>query len=454
MSTENNVDFLFSVLSSAKTDSQKLAALLVVGKFLPKIQLNEENKSKLLTLIGYDFLLKLLNDYYDSIGSDLECDKQFSIDIIVYFFPILIEKCADLEIFIELIAKILQKKFDSNVDQELINNLLLCFEYFNFFLKENSNFNIDRFVNIYFDHIVPCFLSTKLNVENIINVITTFSNNLKQENFNIFCDKLSQLFVSNLTSEKFSLCLLIKSIIQNRNVDSTDISTTNWIRLLRDGLFDIFKHRLNDEIRKNAFDLASELTLLFNGLKWIQFVEWNNDNVKFFLLLFRLVCIEINIAFLDDDSKNLRFLSYNVHSCLIILEHCIVEFIQNLDDLADNSFKSHVINSEIMTTIETITETVSNIIKFIKSESISKTFETNNDVLRLLIASIRLLCLYIIEESETLREEIIEILPFILQLYNRDDLSEFQLIKPQIIAAAKTLYEDDQMKPFLSDLFI
>lgn len=264
-----------------------------------------------------------------------------------------------------------------------------------------------------------------------------------------FLDQLCKQLYDCKTLEKFNLCKLVRLCLSDQpNVDS--IKDDTWPRLVRDSLFEILRNKLTNEYRDEALQLATQMTLSFDSMEWIRCDRWEEDNSKFFILLLRLVCIEVQLLLprlLEDQTD----CSSKMGSLLILLEKLLFAFINNLNggEEDDQNISEDVLkidSTTIVNSINAIRETMREVIGFIKEISFLKSEALSEELQSLLYATIRLLCAYITEEPEELKSQIVEVLPFILKTVQHNSNTEMDEIKQNVIDIVKQLYSDEAIK--------
>lgn len=453
--SKSDVKFACSVLRKADNDSKKLAALLIVGKLFAERSIDESDKSKIIKLIEYDFLLRLLNDYHGKLLVPMIDDgdndnTSFCLDILVHFVSNIVQEYEYCERFAEILGQILLVHCTETelaiYDEHVVDNVLICFQCFNTYLNCQSETQINHLIEAYVNHVTKSYL---LNVRNnnfkIETVLIHFSEHLEQQHFDKFLNSICGILSSYQTMEKFKLCQLIKSLLRSKTHVKFS-GTTHWSRHIYTALFEILKNRLSDQMRNDALGLATQITITFNGFDWIKQTSWNEDNSKHFILLLRLVCIEMQLLITNyygmGNNDNEKFGTF-----LILLEHLILAFVSNLDEEKIDKKDQLQIGSEtIFSSIKAIEETMSKVIEFIKVVAQDELNEINVDTQNIIFGLIRLLCIYLNEETEALRNELGNILPFIISLFMDKNLNKnvlLQSIKPQVMSTIEQLSEDE-----------
>lgn len=275
-----------------------------------------------------------------------------------------------------------------------------------------------------------------MDIENDVKDLFKESEKL---DFNIdsFMVKICHLFVEEKSVKKFYYCNLIQEIIQNNSLMTAEnILQSDWIVLLRDELFLLYKNRLTHNLRSFIIRITSELTLKCS-LDWIRLQGWSEMNSKFFALLLKLICIEINLMFY----QKLEKFNNNCIDYLVIFENLLFTLINNYDceenvnHNTNNGLK--LTANEIITCIDNLNETISKIIEFLKFQSMEKQID---ETFPIVVGAIRIISLYVLEEkdSELFRNELEEIKPFIKQILNQNEKPEIGQLK-------------EKLKPYLDD---
>lgn len=269
-----------------------------------------------------------------------------------------------------------------------------------------------------------------------------------------FLNQLCKQLYDCKTLEKFNLCKLVRLCLSDQpNVDS--IKDDTWPSLVRDSLFEILRNKLTNEYRDEALQLATQMTLSFDGMEWIRCDRWEEDNSKFFVLLLRLVCIEVQLLLprlLEDQTD----CSSKMGSLLILLEKLLFALINNLngsEEEGDEPIISEDVlkidSATVINSINAIRETMREVIGFIKEVSFLKGEALSTELQSLLLATIRLLCAYTVEEPEELKDQTVQVLPFILKTLHHNSNTEMDEVKQNALDIVKRLYSDETSKELM-----
>ncbi|KAH9422251.1 hypothetical protein DERP_002548 [Dermatophagoides pteronyssinus] len=374
----NDHQLIIQALKNVRTNTEKIAALMFIGKqLLQQINLNEEEKTTIFQLINDNdnFLLESLKKY----SNDNEQEYEFSIYISAYFFEEIVkhsnEKCEFVRIFCKILSKSNEEETmkPTKIQPKVMETIFDCLDYV--VSSENLSFFDEEFLlDLFFENlIIKCYSIENQWEYRISNIIIKLINNSKcKENVEKFMEKISKFFVNDKSMKKFHLCRLIGFIIRNgpwNNDDHQQIIDTQWIQIIRDELFILFQNRLTNELRNLIIEFSSELTMKCKDM----------DNVP------------------EDDQLQLN-------------------------------------PDEIVNSIETIQQTVSQLIQFL-----FQTFAAINDgggdnrqtkeIKQMIIASLRLLFVYSKEENEIFQAEIDQLKPFIWKFIDQQQQQNDQEIQ-------------------------
>ena len=440
-----NHQIIIQTLKNVRTNTEKIAALMFIGKqLLQQINLNEEEKTTIFQLINDNdnFLIESLKKY----SNDNEQEYEFSIYISAYFFEEIVKHSNDKNEFVRIFCKILLSKSNdeetmkpTKIQPKVMETILDCLDYV--VSSENLSFFDEQFLfDLFFENLViKCYSIENQWEYRISNIIIKLINNSKcKENVEKFMEKICKFFATDKSMKKFHLCRLIGFIIRNGpwNDDHhhQQIIDTQWIQIIRDELFILFQNRLNDDLRNLIIEFSSELTMKCKGFDWIKLKRWESSNSKFFRLLLKLITIELEIIWTQTTNRPLSGDKIVEHytRCLMIFEYILFTLIENVDlDNVPEDDQLQLNPDEIVNSIETIQQTVSQLIQFL-----FQTFAAINDdgdnrqtkeIKQMIIASLRLLFVYSKEENEIFQAEIDQLKPFIWKFIDQQQQNDQEI---------------------------
>ena len=448
-----------SALRKATSDTEKFGALFVVSRVLKDKPLSSEQNIQLFKLIDPKFLSRLLLSDGTSCEVPEGCPQYIYQTIglsIVSSFFIRISDHIDIKTSLHLLSLMIpilrqlnekENYLDDNEKQMLLD-IITCFQCFvNCSHIKDIDFQLinslfeTNFTEIFVemrskDHLTEY----KSSVDDLLTKIAIIFewSDFDDHSFDIFFSLIVNEFSSNKDQQKFDLCLNLNSILIKNQKYIEKRANSKSIELMTKTIFDILPNKLNKPLRDPVLQLASTLTQIFNGFKWIG--EWNQSNCKHFLLLLRLVCIEIAVNY---ESENIDMNC--VANSFVILEHCVVTVANDSETM---HLLKHFSQQEIYDMLTAIKDTMTVIIRYLVRFKDEEEFDSQSELFASILASIRVLCVWTTEETEALREEIADILPFILKVFKISYNNRVSINKP-IITALIAFSEDDRMKSIL-----
>ncbi|XP_075680503.1 uncharacterized protein LOC142646161 [Dermatophagoides pteronyssinus] len=432
---------IIQALKNVQTNTEKIAALIFIGKQLSQqINLNEEEKTTIFQLINDNdnFLIESLKKY----SNDNEQEYEFSIYISAYFFEEIVKHSNEKCEFVRIFCKILLSKSNeeetmkpTKIQPKVMETIFDCLDYIVSSSENLSFFDEEFLLDLFFENLIlKCYTSGNQWEYRISNIIIKLINNSKcKENAEKFMEKISKFFVNDKSMKKFHLCRLIGFIIRNgpwNNDDDHQIIDTRWIQIIRDEVFILFQNRLNDDLRNLIIEFSSELTMKCKGFDWIKLKRWETTNSKFFRLLLKLITIELEIIWSSHTTNRPgdKIVEHYTR-CLMIFEYILFTLIKNVDlDNVPEDDQLQLNPNEIIDSIETIQQTVSQLIQFL-----FQTFAAINDddhqkeIKQMIIASLRLLFVYSKEENEIFQAEIDQLKPFIWKFIDQQQQNDQEI---------------------------
>ncbi|KAI1284871.1 Neurochondrin [Halotydeus destructor] len=256
---------------------------------------------------------------------------------------------------------------------------------------------------------------------------------LDDDDFSEFLKQLSSQFVGTKDEVKFELCEMITYSLALNPKYFLSGETEDKKLVLRDlaqGTFDIVTSRLSKDLRLPVIHLLSVLLRLNDGYHWLTCLDEDEKYVKLFELVTRLSCIEITLGV---DSSPVDTAS--MCSCFTILEYSILTLIG--EDCED--FVSKLPPENIYNLIKAIRETMSVLLDYLNNLQARENLEDEKEFM---LAMLRLICVWLSEDTDVLLEEVRSVLPLMMKVYiseSGDATSDFPHI---IITAFHSLTED------------
>ncbi|XP_026476614.1 neurochondrin homolog [Ctenocephalides felis] len=403
------------ILQSAKTDTEKFAALFMVTKLVKGKDCTTVAKKALFEAIGFKFLKKLL------LSADVPEDcpplvyKSVALSILTCF-------CQDEELAthkemlenIPVFLDIVQTADDDDYDDNLIvvSEAYSCLQSIASYepgqkaLLEGGA--IGKMSQIY--------AQQSFQTDEALNLIVTLVSkfgpsawDLDPKNFHALLNRICLDFETDHTERKFTLCSILGALLFNcrRSIVGRTADTEVWPGSLFKGLSDILGSRIGKNQRDPALKLASAVIDVLG-------VEWtlrNEENPKqFFLLLLQLSAIEVRMQMDDKSLKQALANGDLISACFIILELSVAYMANDTLDLEQKEKQT------IYTALKGAFSAVISVLTKVSNDK-------NKDKLppkekSFVCAMVRVLAVWLATETSAMRTAVYALLPYMLQLAN------------------------------------
>lgn len=401
------------ILKSAKSDTEKFAALFMVTKLVKSKDCTKAGKRALFEAIGFDFLKKLLTSNEVPDDCPALVYKSVALSILTCF-------CQDEDLAthpdmissIPVFLEIVQTADDSD-------SLIVVSEAYSC-LQSIANYETGRKALLDVAGLAKwseIYLQQSFQTDEALNILVTLANNFgpaawddDPKSFHDLLQRLSLDFQSDTTERKFELCDILTSLIFSCRHDLIKRSSEGemWPESLYKGISDILKSRITKNQRDPALKLTAQIIELL-GIEWtLMDVE---DPKKFFLLLLQLAAIEVRMQM---DNKSFMQSVNNadlITSCFLILE-------QSLNFMATDQLDfEQKEKQQTYTALKGAFTAIIGVLTKLSNDKLCENLEGKNKIFG--CAMIRVLSAWLAQETSAMRAQVYKILPFILKLSNQ-----------------------------------
>ncbi|NWT01060.1 NCDN protein, partial [Mionectes macconnelli] len=208
--------------------------------------------------------------------------------------------------------------------------------------------------------------------------------------------KLSGDFLRAEDMTKFELCEVLPHFIPVSAPLTQDSQGSECLHRVYKGLADILGSKLSQSQRDPALKLAAGLVQAC-GAEWI---PAGSAGSKFLALLVNLACVEVRLTLEEPDPVELEGKKEVVTACYVLMEMGIQECLREENPLLDEVQKV-----QLMRIMEEAFGAVIFYLRQVKQEDLQDPF---------VFASVRVLGAWMAEETSSLKQEICELLPFLV----------------------------------------
>ncbi|NXP22613.1 NCDN protein, partial [Scytalopus superciliaris] len=208
--------------------------------------------------------------------------------------------------------------------------------------------------------------------------------------------KLSSDFLKAEDMTKFELCEVLPHFIPVSAPLTQDSQGSECLHRVYKGLADILGSKLSQSQRDPALKLAAQLVQAC-GAEWI---PAGSAGSKFLALLVNLACVEVRLTLEEPDLVEVEGKKEVVTACYVLMEMGIQECLREENPLLDKVQKM-----QLMRIMEEAFGAVIFYLRQVKQEELQDPF---------IFASVRILGAWMAEETSSLKQEICELLPFLV----------------------------------------
>ncbi|NWV83861.1 NCDN protein, partial [Dasyornis broadbenti] len=208
--------------------------------------------------------------------------------------------------------------------------------------------------------------------------------------------KLSSDFFKAEDMTKFELCEVLPHFIPLSPPLTENSEGSECLHRLYKGLVDILGSKLSQTQRDPALKLAASL-MQACGTEWI---PAGSTGSKFLALLVNLACVEVRLTLEEPDAVEVEGKKEVVTACYVLMEMGIQECLRE-----ENPLLEDVQKMQLMRIMEEAFGAVIFYLREVKQEELQDPF---------IFASVRILGAWMAEETSSLKQEICELLPFLV----------------------------------------
>jgi hypothetical protein len=414
---EGQLKSCLCMLQNASTDNEKMAALLLFTHLMKTNPALTVDSNELFKAVDVKFLVRLLKSSNVPEGCPDYMFKSLALNILssftegeALFHPLLLSNLGSIAEVLSMARTAAETQiFDDSVA------ILLIF-------SRSAN-GCEHLLKSKCIPIICKAIIQNHEDDKLFSILRGILFHLPQHSWAQNCSDLSEVsmffsaqFAENQDLLKFTACekllALLSSLCESQlSVNNSKIFPPKLKDEIRRGLNDILQARCKVEFKYTAIKLTKVMIELF-GLEWtvVNTAEksvLDMSSTKFLLLALSIIQTEVRLIL---ESGQINSKSDFIVSCYVIIEKTIEFLICDKEQV--NSFSNEV----IMKTHSSLTETFDCVLQFLiglgSQEEIGQTpcFQVP-----IVIATVRVLCVWLSEETNALTDKITQVLPVLLK---------------------------------------
>ncbi|NXF85529.1 NCDN protein, partial [Eubucco bourcierii] len=425
------------VLRDARNDSEQFAALLLVTKAVRAGEVDAKSRRQIFDAIGFTFPSRLLSSRQPPAGCPEHTFRALGLTLLACF-------CTDPELAGH--SQILNKipTFNDILvspctpdSTSMVDDVYQCLNAIMASARGPGDLVTRGTVAALCQAYVSCSYGSEHALALLLGLLAVAEAKCWQRDTPHLLAVLSKLSSDFLKSEdmtKFELCEILPHFIPLSPPLTQDSQGSECLHRLYKGLAAILGSKLNQAQRDPALKLAACLVQAC-GSEWI---PAENAGSKFLALLVNLACVEVRLTLEEPDPMEVEGKKQVVTACYVLMEMGIQECLREEKPLLEEVQKMQLV--KIM---EEAFGAVIFYLKQVKQEQLQDPF---------IFASVRILGAWMAEETSSLKQEICELLPFLVhyakQLF-KEGSSAARLPQPELVSTEGSGLPQDALRLLL-----
>ncbi|NXL57260.1 NCDN protein, partial [Chordeiles acutipennis] len=388
-----------AVLREARNDSEQFAALLLVTKAVRAGEIDAKTRRQIFDAVGFTFPNRLLTSRQPPAGCPQNTFRALGLTLLASF-------CTDPELAghsqilnkIPTFNDILVSPCDPD-STSMIDDVYQCLSAVLATPRGPRELVIKGTVSALCQAYVNCSYGSERALTLLLGLLAVAEAKCWQRDAPQLLAVLSKLSDDFLKAEdmtKFELCEVLPRFIPLSPPLAQDSQGCECLHRLYKGLANILASKLSQSQRDPALKLAACLVQAC-GSEWI---PAGSAGSKFLALLVNLACVEVRLTLEEPDPLEMEGKKEVVAACYVLIEMGIQECLREEKPLLKDVQKM-----QIMRIMEEAFGAVIFYLRQVKQEQLQDPF---------IFASVRVLGAWMAEETSSLKQEICELLPFLV----------------------------------------
>jgi hypothetical protein len=405
------------ILKSAKSDTEKFAALFMVTKLVKSKDCNSQAKKALFEAIGFNFLKKLLTSNNVLEDCPPSVYKSVALSILTTFCtdPLLSthpEMLANIPFFLDIVQTSDNEDYDDNLI--IVSEAYTCLQC----IAEHEAGQKALIEVGAITKMSEIYSHQSFQTDEALNILVklvsrygpaAWGNDPKP--FHALVNKIALDFATDQSERKFELANILSALLYSCNKATVlpGSSDETWPQSIYKALHDILTSKIGKNQRDPALKLAANIVDLL-GVEWTLECGDEENPKKFFLLLLQLCAIEVRMQLEDRSFKQAFANSDLITACFTVLELCVNYMATDQLDLEQKEKQS------VYTSLKGAFNAVVSILTKVSND---KNRDKLPDAEKVFVcAMVRVLVAWIAQETTAMREQIYALLPFVFSLAN------------------------------------
>ncbi|GAB1606087.1 neurochondrin-like [Argonauta hians] len=427
------------ILKKAGTDNEKLAALMMVTKLIKADQCDLEIQKALFEAIGIKFLIRLLRSGETPEGCSGYVFKSLSLTILSSFSGILqLQNDPQLLTCVPLICDVLKSCLnieaiasqdeDELTAEEFKSMVNSCYDCLNAVcVTDKGRAALIQSQSI--SHLCSCYIHATYGNDHALGLIQkvvtlngahTWTKNRKS--LKELLDYLADKFYHSKEDEKFHYCDILANVFTSVSKDQLPPGEHSWQKDIPQAVMELIKSRLEQKQRESLLVLIS---VIVESLGPEFLLPPNLPDAKPFLLAINLNSVEVGMIIPFSPLGQVREKSNQLSAYFSLIENTIKFLVSSEEGPPFDP-------SQIVQLYSILSETLKCVLLFL--QEMHKSLHSVEATDPLLQACVRLVGVWMKEDSEALCEDINDAVPMLLN-FSTNLLNDAKVENPVVNCA-------------------
>ncbi|KAI0210117.1 Neurochondrin [Lamellibrachia satsuma] len=407
-----------TALRSSESDSERLAALLLVTKLIKSESSNRDTRMDIFKAVGFKFLIRLLRTDKVPDGCSPSAYKSLAVTLLTCFCsePDLVSnpemlKCIPL--FNSIITT--NPPGGNTEEQAMVTECYECLSCIAAQRTSRSSLIRQRCVSALCTVFTQRYYHYERSwclLEYLLSECgsSTWTDNV--DGLQMLLTKLATDFRDAQDKEVFTLCVFLHKVLASMNKEQTrELKCNEWVEDIYTTLLQLLQSRLGQKERETSLGLGSLLVDLL-GMEWA--LEKPGKSRTFVLLLVHLSCVEVRMTLEDLPPAQIASSGSLLSACYSVLENIIAHMTSDCKLSLDESQVEQV-HAAMVGAFNAVLFFLSQY--QVQTDDQSPQMKGSQVALYpVVLASIRVLGSWIAEETLALKKEVTKLLPFLLEI--------------------------------------
>ncbi|NWS73761.1 NCDN protein, partial [Crotophaga sulcirostris] len=425
------------VLRDARNDSEQFAALLLVTKAVRAGEVDAKTRRQIFDAIGFTFPNRLLASRQPPAGCPEHTFRALGLTLLACF-------CTDPELAghsqilnkIPTFNDILVSPYDAD-STSMIDDVYQCLSAVLATARGPRELVTKGTVSALCQAYLNCGYSSDRALRLLLGLLAVAEEKCWQRDAPHLLAVLSKLSDDFLQAEdmtKFELCEVLPHFIPLSPPLRQDSQGSECLHKLYKGLAQILGSKLSQSQRDPALKFAACL-IQACGSEWI---PAGRAGSKFLALLVNLACVEVRLILEEPDPLEMEGKKEVVTACYVLIEMGIQECLREEEPLLEEVQKM-----QLMRVMEEALGAVIFYLRQVKEEELQDPF---------LFASVRVLGAWMAEETSSLKQEICDLLPFLVHYTKKlfkEGSTAASVSQPELVTTEGSALPQDALRLLL-----